>query len=154
MMESKLPCVVPTCIRSGLVHGLSRKWTCRPNHSMVTRHVVLAERKLMSYIYAVVNVMDPRRVDEDRDAAWVFHGMSPLLFNGTCRTVSLVGWLNDMETIFRVCYIEAHLKVVLASRSLAGNARLWWLTLGLPNIQGVTWADFRALIIACYGPFS
>ncbi|GMN63760.1 hypothetical protein TIFTF001_032834 [Ficus carica] len=63
-------------------------------------------------------------VDGDRDTAWVFHGMSPLLFNGTCRTVSLAGWLDDMETIFRVCYIEAHLKVVLASRCLAGNASI------------------------------
>ncbi|GMN24356.1 hypothetical protein TIFTF001_040560 [Ficus carica] len=55
--------------------------------------------------------MDPRRVDEDREAAWV----------------------------------------ALASRCLTGTARLWWLTLGLPDIQGVTWADFRALIIARYG---
>ncbi|GMN51316.1 hypothetical protein TIFTF001_020458 [Ficus carica] len=37
------------------------------------------------------------------------------------------------------------------SRCLAGTARLWWLTLELPDIQGVTWADFRALIIARYG---
>ena len=52
--------------------------------------------------------MDPRRVDEDRYDAWVFHEMSPLLFNVTRRTVSLVGWLNDMETIFPVCHIKTH----------------------------------------------
>ncbi|GMN45083.1 hypothetical protein TIFTF001_014275 [Ficus carica] len=28
-------------------------WTDRPNHSMAVRHVVLAERKLMTYVYAV-----------------------------------------------------------------------------------------------------
>ncbi|GMN30302.1 hypothetical protein TIFTF001_044447, partial [Ficus carica] len=27
--------------------------TGRPNHSMAARHVVLAERKLMTYVYAV-----------------------------------------------------------------------------------------------------
>ncbi|GMN70622.1 hypothetical protein TIFTF001_039664 [Ficus carica] len=53
MMASKLPCVVPTRTRSGLVHGLSWKWTGRPNYSMAARHVVLAERELTSYVYAV-----------------------------------------------------------------------------------------------------
>ncbi|GMN21134.1 hypothetical protein TIFTF001_045446 [Ficus carica] len=28
-------------------------WAGRPNHSMVARHVVLAERKLTTYVYAV-----------------------------------------------------------------------------------------------------
>ena len=45
-----------------------------------------------------------------------------------------------------------HLQVALASRCLAGTVRLWWLTLGLPDIQGIIWADFHALIIARYGP--
>ncbi|GMN65396.1 hypothetical protein TIFTF001_034463 [Ficus carica] len=42
--------------------------------------------------------------------------------------------------------------VVLASRCLAENARLWWLTLGLPDVQGLAWADFRAFILAHFGP--
>ncbi|GMN54152.1 hypothetical protein TIFTF001_023282 [Ficus carica] len=62
MLASKLPRVVPTRSRSGLVHGLSWKWTGRPNHSMAARHgtytyvkfiVVLAERKLTTYVNAV-----------------------------------------------------------------------------------------------------
>ncbi|GMN66553.1 hypothetical protein TIFTF001_035620 [Ficus carica] len=28
-------------------------WAGRPNHSMTVRHVVLAERKLTTYVYAV-----------------------------------------------------------------------------------------------------
>ncbi|GMN62268.1 hypothetical protein TIFTF001_031348 [Ficus carica] len=28
-------------------------WADRPNHSMAARHVVLAERKLTTYVYAV-----------------------------------------------------------------------------------------------------
>ncbi|GMN60871.1 hypothetical protein TIFTF001_029964 [Ficus carica] len=67
--------------------------------------------------------MDPRRVDDDRDAAYTFYGMQPLVFDGTRYTVSLAGWLYDMEMIFRICHIAAYLQ-----------------------------AEFRALIIARYGP--
>ncbi|GMN74626.1 hypothetical protein TIFTF001_053884 [Ficus carica] len=38
-------------------------------------------------------------MDDDRDAALVFYGMQPLLFDRTRRTVSLTGWLYDMESI-------------------------------------------------------
>ncbi|GMN66027.1 hypothetical protein TIFTF001_035091 [Ficus carica] len=91
-------------------------------------------------------------MDEDRDAAFAFYGMQPLIFDGTRQTVSLAGWLYDMEMIFRTCHIEARLQVLLASRCLAGDARLWWLTQGESAIQGGSWADFCALIIARYGP--
>ncbi|GMN61374.1 hypothetical protein TIFTF001_030467 [Ficus carica] len=93
-------------------------------------------------------------MDEDRDAALVFYEMQPLLFDGTHRTVSLAGWLYDMELIFRICHIEARLQVLLASRCLTGDARLWWMTLGEPALPGGSWADFRALIITRYGPLS
>ncbi|GMN62602.1 hypothetical protein TIFTF001_031683 [Ficus carica] len=56
--------------------------------------IVLAKQKLTTYVYAV----DPRLMDEDRDAALVFYGMQPLIFDGTRQTVSLPGWLYDMET--------------------------------------------------------
>ncbi|GMN60012.1 hypothetical protein TIFTF001_029100 [Ficus carica] len=96
--------------------------------------------------------MDLRQMDEDRDAALVFYGMQPLIYDGTRRTVSLAGWLHDMESIFRICHIEARLQVLLASRCLAGDARLWWLTLGEQAIPRGLWAYFRALIITRYGP--
>ncbi|GMN23951.1 hypothetical protein TIFTF001_040514 [Ficus carica] len=96
--------------------------------------------------------MDPGRVDEDHEAALVFNGIQPLLFDGTRRTVSLAGWLYDMELIYRVCHIEARLQVSLASRRLAGDARLWWMTLGERAMPGGSWVDFHALIIARYGP--
>ena len=51
--------------------------------------------------------MDPRRVDEDRDAAITFYEMTPLLFDGTRLTMSVAAWLYDMEKIFRICHIEA-----------------------------------------------
>ncbi|GMN65319.1 hypothetical protein TIFTF001_034379 [Ficus carica] len=82
---------------------------------MAARHVVFAERKLTTYVYAV-------------------------------------GWLYDMEVIFRICHIEAYLQVSLASRCLARDARLWWMTLGERAMSGDSWAEFRALIIARYGP--
>ncbi|GMN60100.1 hypothetical protein TIFTF001_029193 [Ficus carica] len=84
-------------------------------YTYVKLKVVLAERKLTTYVYAV-------------------------------------GWLYDMESIFRIYHIEAHLQVPLASRCLAVDARLWWMSLGEPVIPKRSWADFRALIIARYGP--
>ncbi|GMN62988.1 hypothetical protein TIFTF001_032055 [Ficus carica] len=96
--------------------------------------------------------MDPDRVDEDRDAALVFYGLQPLLFEGTRRTVSLASWLYDMESIFRICHIEARLQVSLASKCPVVDARLWWMTLGERAMSSRAWADFRALMIACYGP--
>ncbi|GMN19496.1 hypothetical protein TIFTF001_039836 [Ficus carica] len=64
-------------------------------------------------------------MDADRDVASVFYEMQPLLFDGTRRTVALAGWLHDMESIFRIGHIEAHLQVPLASRCLVVGARIW-----------------------------
>ncbi|GMN58705.1 hypothetical protein TIFTF001_027786 [Ficus carica] len=100
MMESKLPRVIPTCHESRFGSWFELDWAGRPNHSMTARHVVLAERKLMTYVYAV----------------------------------------------------EAHLQVPLASRYIAVDAGLWWMSLGEPVIPEGLWADFRTLIIARYGP--
>ncbi|GMN33025.1 hypothetical protein TIFTF001_041824 [Ficus carica] len=66
--------------------------------------------------------------------------------------VYAVGWLFDMETIFRICHIEAHFQVLLASRCLAGDTKLWWIAQGDQAIHGGPWADFHARIIARYGP--
>ncbi|GMN25401.1 hypothetical protein TIFTF001_040707 [Ficus carica] len=67
-------------------------------------------------------------MDEDRGTAFAFFMMSPLIFDGTRRTVTLAAWLHDMEAIFRICHIQPHLQVSLASRCLAVDARLWWRT--------------------------
>nr|GMN68210.1 hypothetical protein TIFTF001_037269 [Ficus carica]GMN68222.1 hypothetical protein TIFTF001_037281 [Ficus carica] len=96
--------------------------------------------------------MDPRRVEEDRYAAYAFNEMQPLLFDGTRRIVSLSAWLYDMETIFHICHIEAHLQVSLARSCLVADARLWWMTLGERAMPDRTWTHFRALVIARYGP--
>ncbi|GMN27760.1 hypothetical protein TIFTF001_044157 [Ficus carica] len=96
--------------------------------------------------------MDPDRVDEDRDATALFYESHPLLFDGTHRTASLSAWLYDMETIFHIYHIEAHLQVSLAYRCLVADARLWWITLGERAMPDRTWAHFRTLVIARFGP--
>ncbi|GMN31595.1 hypothetical protein TIFTF001_044596 [Ficus carica] len=91
-------------------------------------------------------------MDTDHAAAYAFHGMLPLIFDGTRRIVLLAAWLHDMESVFRICHIKAHFQVPLASRCLAVDARLWWRTIGEPTIPGRSWEDFRTQIIARYGP--
>ncbi|GMN28482.1 hypothetical protein TIFTF001_047889 [Ficus carica] len=57
-----------------------------------------------------------------------------------------------MESIFRICQIEAHLQLLLATRCLAVDARIWWITVGEPAMPGGTWVNFWAVITECYGP--
>ncbi|GMN64532.1 hypothetical protein TIFTF001_033598 [Ficus carica] len=96
--------------------------------------------------------MDPARVDADRDAVTSFYESHPLIFDGTRRTVSVAAWLYDMELIFCICHIEDRLQVSLASWCFAADARLWWMTLGERAMPDRTWAHFRTLVIARYGP--
>ncbi|GMN32459.1 hypothetical protein TIFTF001_041734 [Ficus carica] len=134
----------------GLDYGLSWKWTGRPNYSIVARPVSnlqatsdtrwrsVAGRAVKCgnvrryafcpFIYIIFDDMDPDRADEDWDAAMSFYELQPMLFDGTRRTMSLAAWLYDMESIFRICHNEARLQVSLA--------------------------NFRAQIIARYGPLS
>ncbi|GMN30877.1 hypothetical protein TIFTF001_042694 [Ficus carica] len=44
------------------------------------------------------------------------------------------------------------LQVSLASRCLVADACLWWRTHGERALPDRTWAHFRALVIARYGP--
>ncbi|GMN62288.1 hypothetical protein TIFTF001_031363 [Ficus carica] len=96
--------------------------------------------------------MDLALVDADRDAVTSFYESHPLLFDSTRRSVSVAAWLYDMELIFHICHIEAHLHVSLASRCLISDARLWWMTQGERQMPSRTWAHFRAAVLAQYGP--
>ena len=96
--------------------------------------------------------MDPIQVEEDRDAVAAFYGAQPLLFDSTRRSVSIGSWLRDMEWVFEMCHIKDHLQVSLASRCFIGDSRLWWVTLGEPQTASRTWAQFRTVILARYGP--
>ncbi|GMN29157.1 hypothetical protein TIFTF001_050580 [Ficus carica] len=96
--------------------------------------------------------MDPAQVAEDRRSITSFYKSQPLLFDGTRRIVSLAAWLYDTELIFRTSHIVERLQVSLASRCLVANARLWWRTHGERALPDHTWAHFRALVIARYGP--
>ncbi|GMN28762.1 hypothetical protein TIFTF001_049472 [Ficus carica] len=91
-------------------------------------------------------------MDEDRGAAYAFFMKSLLMFDGTRRTVTLAAWLHDIEAIFRICHIQPHLQVSLASRCLAIDARLWWRTQGEREVQGGPWENFRNVITARFGP--
>ncbi|GMN22812.1 hypothetical protein TIFTF001_050232 [Ficus carica] len=142
----------PSASITWLVHGNELDRAGRPNHSMAARHVGLAERKLTTYVYAVAAYV--RRVvtelvsepgflpsgftvclpapqslfvtmDDDRDAALVFFGMQPLLGASP-------GFISHS-----VSSVEA---------------RVWWMTVGEPAMPGGTWADFRILTTARYGP--
>ncbi|GMN33628.1 hypothetical protein TIFTF001_044818 [Ficus carica] len=42
--------------------------------------------------------------------------------------------------------------VSLASRCLIADARLWWMTYGEQQMPSRTWAHFRAVVLARYGP--
>ncbi|GMN19686.1 hypothetical protein TIFTF001_045224 [Ficus carica] len=60
MMLSKFSRVIPTCHEGRFGPWFELDWASRPNHSMVARHemfcgrkVVLARRKLMTYVYAI-----------------------------------------------------------------------------------------------------
>jgi hypothetical protein len=97
-------------------------------------------------------IMDAAQVAEDRRSVASFFESQPLLFDDTRRTVSLSVWLYDTELIFRTSHIAEHLQVSLASRSLVADARLWWMTWGERSLPERTWAHFRVLMIARYGP--
>ncbi|GMN68990.1 hypothetical protein TIFTF001_038039 [Ficus carica] len=97
-------------------------------------------------------IMDPALVEEDRRSTTSFFESQPLFFDGTRRTVSLSVWLYDTELIFRTSHIVERLQVSLASRCLVADARLWWMTWGERALPERTWAHFRTLVIARYGP--
>ncbi|GMN28026.1 hypothetical protein TIFTF001_046196 [Ficus carica] len=89
--------------------------------------------------------MNPGQMEEDREASLAFWRMEPRTFDGTQGAAALAEWLHDMETIFRLCLVGAHLQVVPASRRLIGEARTWWLSIGDPEIPKDVWMNFRAL---------
>ncbi|GMN34207.1 hypothetical protein TIFTF001_044879 [Ficus carica] len=96
--------------------------------------------------------MDPTRIDADRATVAAFYGSRPLLYDGTGRSVTVSAWLYDMEMIFYTCHIEDRSQVSLASRCLIADARLWWMTYGEQQLPSQTWAHFRAVVLARYGP--
>ena len=97
-------------------------------------------------------IMDPAPAEEDRREVAAFYESRPLVFDGTLRTVALSVWLYDLEMIFDLCHIGVHLCVSLASRCLAGDARLWWMTIGEGTLPDRTWPHFRVCMINRYGP--
>ncbi|GMN68501.1 hypothetical protein TIFTF001_037557 [Ficus carica] len=97
-------------------------------------------------------IMDPAQVEEDRRSVSAFYQLRPLLFDGTPRTVALSVWLYDLEMICHLCHVEAHLRVSLAIRCLAADARLWWMTIGDETLPDRTWPHFHTCMINRYGP--
>ncbi|GMN20731.1 hypothetical protein TIFTF001_047160 [Ficus carica] len=91
--------------------------------------------------------MDPDHVDADREAISSFYEAHPLSFDGTSRTISLGAWLYDMELVFRTGHIPGRLQVSLGSRCLTGDARIWWISVGEPQLPSRTWVHFRSLMV-------
>ncbi|GMN65856.1 hypothetical protein TIFTF001_034914 [Ficus carica] len=96
--------------------------------------------------------MDSARINADRATVAAFYGSRPLLYDGTRRSVTVSAWLYDIEMIFYTCHIEDRLQVSLAGRCLIADARLWWMTYGEQQMPSRTWAHFRAVVLARYGP--
>lgn len=96
--------------------------------------------------------MDPDHVDASREAISSFYEAHPLSFDGTSRTISLGAWLYDMELVFRTGHIQGHLQVSLGSRCLTGDARIWWISVGEPQLPSRTWVHFRSLMVGRFGP--
>ncbi|GMN18680.1 hypothetical protein TIFTF001_050830 [Ficus carica] len=164
----------PALGRVGLWFELEMDWPPQPLHSCVPgtdtyvsnlratsdarwgsvagRTVRCVNDSRYAFCPSITDDMDPARVDEDRDAVTSFYESYPLIFDGTRRTVSVAAWLYDMGLIFRICHIEARLQVSLASRCFATDTRLWWMTLGEREMPSRTWAHFRTLVIARFGP--
>ena len=96
--------------------------------------------------------MEPDHVDADRETISSFYEAHPLLFDGTSHTVSLAAWLYDTELIFRTSHIPGRLQVSLGSRCLRGDARIWWMSVGEPQLPSRTWVHFRSLMVGRFGP--
>ncbi|GMN54002.1 hypothetical protein TIFTF001_023133 [Ficus carica] len=123
--------------RAGLVHSLS--WIGLATITTPWMHateVILAERKLTTYVHAIDidPVPNPGQIEKDREASLAFWGMEPRIFDGTQGAAALAEWLHNMEILFRLCRIGAHLQVMLASRRLVGKARAWWISIGNPEV--------------------
>ncbi|GMN25974.1 hypothetical protein TIFTF001_046008 [Ficus carica] len=97
-------------------------------------------------------VPNPGQIEEDREASLAFWGMEPCIFDGNQGTAALAEWLHNMEIIFRLCHIGAHLQIMLGSRCLVGEARSWWLNIGNPEVPKDCWRNFRALTTLRFGP--
>ena len=92
------------------------------------------------------SVPNPVQIEEDHKISLAFWGMEPRLFDGTHKAAAFAEWLHDIEILFQLCHIGAHLWVMLASRCLIEEARAWWLNIGNLEVPEDTWTNFRALI--------
>ncbi|GMN69921.1 hypothetical protein TIFTF001_038966 [Ficus carica] len=92
------------------------------------------------------------QIEKDCEVSLAFWGMAPHLFDGTQEAAVFAKWLHDMEILFQLCDIGAHLQVMLASRCLIKEACAWWLNIGSPEVPKDTWTSFRALITLRFGP--
>ncbi|GMN47787.1 hypothetical protein TIFTF001_016965 [Ficus carica] len=100
--------------RAGLIHGLSWIGLAAPITPWLCTTEVLVERKLMTYVLAVdidMNLVPNLvQIEEDREASLAFWGIEPRIFDGTHGAAALAEWLHDMEILFKLCHIEAHLE--------------------------------------------
>ena len=88
--------------------------------------------------------------------------LSPPAFTGTTDPLVAEGWIQKMETIFKVMEVRDEQKVLLATFILEDDAKLWWdaTKILLTTIRGVvlansphiTWEKFVNVFIGKYFP--
>ncbi|GMN53252.1 hypothetical protein TIFTF001_022406 [Ficus carica] len=58
-------------------------------------------------------VSNPVLIEENREASLIFWGMELHTFDGTQGAAILAEWLHDMEILFILCHIGAHLALII-----------------------------------------
>ncbi|XP_022024604.1 uncharacterized protein LOC110924941 [Helianthus annuus] len=74
----------------------------------------------------------------------------PHSFNGSEGAVSLLHWIEKVESVFMMCECPANNWVKFATSTLEGNTLSWWNAqvqmLGLADANATPWNDFKDLI--------
>ena len=80
----------------------------------------------------------------------------PHVFTGADGAVSLIRWIEKVESVFDKCGCPEADKVRYATGTLEGEALTWWNTqvqiLGVYMANGTPWNEFKELLTEVYCP--
>ncbi|MDV3194613.1 MAG: hypothetical protein Q8886_02770, partial [Candidatus Phytoplasma australasiaticum] len=98
----------------------------------------------------LVNVEDPPRGCSYK----AFIGCKPAEYTGEGGAVGVLHWIEEPESVFEVCNCAEDSKVKFSTHTLKGKDLTWWnteiRTRGRAQINAMTWAEFKEVIIAEY----
>ncbi|GMN66202.1 hypothetical protein TIFTF001_035272 [Ficus carica] len=124
---------------------------------MTARHgtytyLVLAERKLTTYVYAVGRyTLAPTGIQ--RNPPFVredllydqFRRMKVPKFDGPTDPIEADNWLIDIQVILDFMRLIEQEKILCASFALKKDARHWWMTVQMRrDVANMSWQDFVA----------